>query len=92
MLISLNIWLMVAFGGRGTIWGPVVGAILLAPIPYLLQDYYTVKDILYGLLIIAVIVLMPGGVASGWRRLAAARAPAQPPAAPAPALQRGGGR
>lgn len=66
VLVSLNIWLMVAFGGRGTIWGPVIGAILLAPVPYLLQDYYTVKDILYGVLIIAVIVLLPGGIARGF--------------------------
>ncbi|CAH1652209.1 Branched-chain amino acid transport system permease protein [Chelatococcus asaccharovorans] len=68
VLISMNIWLMVAFGGRGTIWGPVFGAMLLAPIPFLLQDYYTVKDILYGVLIIAVTILMPGGLASGFRR------------------------
>lgn len=68
VLISLNIWLMVAFGGRGTIWGPVIGALLLAPLAFLLQDYYTVKDVLYGLLIIAVIVLMPGGIARGFGR------------------------
>jgi branched-chain amino acid transport system permease protein len=69
VLVSLNIWLMVAFGGRGTIWGPVIGAVLLAPVPYLLQDYYTVRDVLYGLLIIAVIILMPNGIAAGlkWR-------------------------
>ncbi len=72
VLISLNIWLMVAFGGRGTIWGPVIGAVLLAPLAFLLQDYYTVKDVLYGLLIIAVIVLMPGGIARGFRRSASA--------------------
>ena len=71
VLISMNIWLMVAFGGRGTIWGPVVGALLLAPLSFLLQDYYMVKDVLYGLLIIAVIVLMPAGVAGGFRRKAA---------------------
>jgi len=59
VLVSLNIWLMVAFGGRGTIWGPVIGAVLLAPIPFLLQDYYTIKDVVYGLLIIGVIVLLP---------------------------------
>ena len=47
VLISLNIWLMVAFGGRGTIWGPVIGAALLAPLSFLLQEYYTVKDVLY---------------------------------------------
>jgi len=64
----MNIWLMVAFGGRGTIWGPVIGAILLAPLSFLLQEYYTVKDVLYGLLIIAVIVLMPAGIAGGFIR------------------------
>ena len=68
VLVSLNIWLMVAFGGRGTIWGPVIGAVLLAPIPFLLQDYYTIKDVVYGLLIIGVIVLLPAGIAGGFKR------------------------
>jgi branched-chain amino acid transport system permease protein len=68
VLVSLNIWLMVAFGGRGTIWGPVLGAILLAPVPFLLQDYYTIKDVVYGLLIIGVIVLLPSGIAGGLKR------------------------
>jgi branched-chain amino acid transport system permease protein len=77
VLVSMNIWLMVAFGGRGTIWGPVIGALVLAPLSFLLQDYYTVKDILYGLLIIAVIVLMPDGIASGWRRKVKASVPAE---------------
>jgi len=63
VLVSLNIWLMVAFGGRGTIWGPVVGAALLTPVPFLLQDYYTIKDVVYGLLIIGVIVALPSGLA-----------------------------
>jgi len=62
---------MVAFGGRGTIWGPVVGALLLAPLSFLLQDYYMFKDVFYGLLIIAVIVLMPAGIAGGFHRGAA---------------------
>ena len=68
VLVSLNIWLMVAFGGRGTIWGPVFGALLLAPVPFLLQDYYTIKDVVYGLLIIGVIVLLPSGIAGGFKR------------------------
>ena len=67
VLLSLNIWLMVAFGGRGTIWGPVIGAGLLGPAPYLLQNYYMVKDIIYGLLIITVVVAMPNGLVSGLR-------------------------
>jgi branched-chain amino acid transport system permease protein len=62
LLVSLNIWLMVAFGGRGTILGPVIGAAILAPIPSLLQELYMIKDMLYGVLIIAVIILMPRGI------------------------------
>jgi branched-chain amino acid transport system permease protein len=76
VLVSLNIWLMVAFGGRGTIWGPVFGAILLAPVPFLLQDYYTIKDVVYGLLIIGVIVLLPSGIAGGLKRAPRAGSPA----------------
>jgi branched-chain amino acid transport system permease protein len=71
VLASLNIWLMVAFGGRGTIWGPIVGALLLAPLPFLLQDYSMIKDVLYGLLIIVVTLAMPNGIVGGlnWPRV-----------------------
>jgi branched-chain amino acid transport system permease protein len=62
VLVSLNVWLMVAFGGRGTIIGPVIGAAILAPIPYLLQDLQALRDILYGALIILVILALPGGI------------------------------
>ena len=62
VLSSLNIWLMVAFGGRGTILGPIIGAAILVPIPFILQDYYMLKDIVYGALIIVVIMIMPSGV------------------------------
>jgi branched-chain amino acid transport system permease protein len=62
VLVSLNIWLMVAFGGRGTILGPIIGSAILVPIPFVLQDLYMLKDIFYGLLIIIVTVAMPAGV------------------------------
>ncbi len=62
LLASLNIWLMVAFGGRGTILGPIIGTVILAPIPFLLQEYDTLKDVIYGSLIIVVIVVLPAGI------------------------------
>jgi branched-chain amino acid transport system permease protein len=62
LLASLNIYLMVAFGGRSTIMGPIIGTLILAPVPFMLQQYDTLKDVIYGALIIAVIVLMPAGV------------------------------
>ncbi|MES2534372.1 MAG: branched-chain amino acid ABC transporter permease [Pseudomonadota bacterium] len=62
VLVSLNIWLYVAFGGRGTIIGPIIGTLILAPIPFLLQDLQAYKEILSGTLIIVVTLLMPGGI------------------------------
>ena len=77
VLISLNVWLMVAFGGRGTIIGPVIGAAILAPIPYLLQDLQALRDILYGALIILVILALPGGIYGEFLRRRRAKAGAQ---------------
>ena len=62
VLVSMNIWLFVAFGGRGTIAGPIIGTAILAPIPFLLQELQAFKDILSGVLIIVVTLLMPGGI------------------------------
>lgn len=73
VLISLNIWLMVAFGGRGTILGPIIGCAILVPIPFVLQDIYMLKDIFYGLLIIVVTVAMPAGVYGTFLRRRRAR-------------------
>ena len=66
VLVSLNIWLYVAFGGRGTLLGPVIGTAVLAPIPFLLQDLQAFKDILSGSLIIIVTLLMPAGIYGTW--------------------------
>ena len=58
----MNIWLIVGFGGRGTILGPIVGTVILAPIPYLLQELYPYKDIVYGSLIVFTTIFLPRGV------------------------------
>ena len=62
MLISLNIWLMVAMGGRGTLIGPLLGALLLAPLPYLLVQYTWIKDVIYGVAILLVTMFLPQGI------------------------------
>ena len=73
VLTSLNIWLFVAFGGRGTIVGPILGAVILAPIPFLLQELQALKDVLSGALIIIVTLLMPGGIVGEIMRRSALR-------------------
>ena len=77
VLTSLNIWLFVAFGGRGTILGPVLGAVILAPIPYLLQELQALKDVLSGVLIIVVTLVMPGGIVGELLRRRALRRQAE---------------
>jgi branched-chain amino acid transport system permease protein len=62
VLTSLNIWLIVGFGGQGTILGPIVGAVILAPIPYVMQEFYLYKDIVYGSLIVFTTIFLPRGV------------------------------
>jgi branched-chain amino acid transport system permease protein len=62
VLISLNVWLMVALGGRGTLVGPLLGALLLAPLPFFLQQYTWIKDVIYGSAIIAVTMFLPQGI------------------------------
>lgn len=62
ILSSLAIWLIVAFGGRGSIAGPIVGTLVLAPLPYLLQEVPWAKDIILGVLIVGVILWFPGGI------------------------------
>ena len=89
LLNSLNIWLMVAFGGRGTIMGPIIGTAILAPVPFLLQQYDTLKDVIYGALIIAVIVVLPAGIYGELKRrvLAVKRSPEGKPSLLARVLQ-----
>ena len=83
VLTSLNIWLFVAFGGRGTIVGPILGTVILTPIPFLLQELQGLKDVLSGALIIVVTLVLPGGIYGELlRRRALRRAAVQSPSQP----------
>jgi len=83
ILVSLSIWLLVAFGGRGSIIGAIIGTVILAPLPYLLHDLSGLKDVLTGALIVAVILWFPGGIVEGVksiRKRVLAKAATVPPA------------
>jgi len=62
VLISLNLWLMVAVGGRGTLVGPLLGALILTPLPFVFQQYTWIKDVIYGGAIVVVIMFLPAGL------------------------------
>ena len=54
--------LMVALGGAGTLLGPVFGALTITVIPEALRAANELRLVLYGLTLIVVVLLVPGGV------------------------------
>ncbi len=66
VLTSATIVAMVVVGGRGTIWGPLLGAIVFTALPEVLSFAANYKLIIYGLLMIVMVIAMPEGVFGAW--------------------------
>ncbi|HEX5420793.1 MAG TPA: branched-chain amino acid ABC transporter ATP-binding protein/permease, partial [Gammaproteobacteria bacterium] len=67
LLVSAQALIVAMFGGVGTVWGPVIGAVTLVPLSDWLYAALGnrvpgIQGIIYGLAIIAVIRLAPEGV------------------------------
>lgn len=60
--LSIMVLLMVITGGPGTITGPVVGAIVITVVPEVFKAEPELKVIFYGVMLITITQLMPGGV------------------------------
>jgi branched-chain amino acid transport system permease protein len=61
---SILLIVMVALGGSGTIWGPLLGALIYTVVPQLLLDYEDAELMLFGLGMLIVLIVFPGGLAS----------------------------
>ncbi len=64
---SVQILLFAIIGGIGTVWGPLVGAVILVPIAELTRAYLTgsfagADLLIYGLILILVMLFMPRGI------------------------------
>lgn len=71
-LAAINIALVVILGGIRSAAGPIVGAFVFAFLPEFLQLGPNQSRVAFGLLLIALVLLLPGGVMGGlpqWRRL-----------------------
>jgi ABC-type branched-subunit amino acid transport system ATPase component/ABC-type branched-subunit amino acid transport system permease subunit len=66
ILISVQIVLAVLLGGRGTVWGPVLGAFLLQPLSEVVNNYFGTqlgaRLLVFGGLLALVVVIMPSGI------------------------------
>lgn len=93
--ISFPVFVMVAVGGPGALWGPVVGAAFMTALPEVLHAEAETKQILYGVVLFLVIVFMRRGIAptlTHLARLAVARTGLRSvPAAEPPAARAGEG-
>jgi len=68
--LSITIIIMVYVGGMGTIYGPVLGAILLALLPELLRGLGEYRLWVYSIILMFILFFSPGGlVAPLWRRI-----------------------
>lgn len=71
---SFIVW--VAIGGRGTLIGAFVGAVVVNMVQSELSDrFQEYWPLLIGCFVVVVIMFEPGGVAGAWRRLSAAANP-----------------
>jgi len=60
--LSIFILLLVLFGGAGSKYGPLVGAVILTVVDALLARWPSVQHFLYGFLLLFALYVMPGGV------------------------------
>ena len=59
---SLNIMCMVILGGSGTIWGSVVGAIILTLLSEVLRPVGSYRMLFYGIIMVLIVIFRPKGV------------------------------
>lgn len=76
--LNVKMIIMVVFGGAGTVFGPIIGALSLSAISELLASEVTsIATLFFGAVIVAAVVLMPHGLVDlarrvrtlGWRYL-----------------------
>ena len=84
ILISVKMLIVAALGGAGTLFGPLVGAVILIPLEETTNAVFGgggtgITFIVYGAIILLVARFQPGGVAALWQTLTTRkRAPGEP--------------
>ncbi len=71
--VDVVVLVMLAFGGIGSLFGPIVGAVTFTLVDEILIEFGQLRQVAYGILVIVLFLRMPRGViptvASLWRRV-----------------------
>ena len=59
---SIDILVMVVFGGMGSITGSLIAAILIGILNTVLQSFSSIRMIIYGLALVGIMIFRPGGL------------------------------
>ena len=72
---TVTMVIMVVAGGKGTLLGPVVGALLFTVLPEALREAmaWQWQMLAYGVLLVLLVFFLPRGIVPGWERLTARR-------------------
>jgi branched-chain amino acid transport system permease protein len=62
--LSLLFFIGVLIGGRGSIMGPLLGTIILTVLPEIAAPLVAWSTFLYAMLLLAIVLLLPGGIAA----------------------------
>ena len=63
LIVNISMIIMCVFGGAGTVWGPLIGAVILGLITEIFwANFPLVYLIIYGAILVAVIIFMPKGL------------------------------
>ena len=93
MLTSAQALIVTLFGGVATVWGPVVGAVILIPLAEILHAELGdkipgINGVVFGAAIVAVILVAPEGIVPRLRDAWFRRKEVRAPLAPAPVTTR----
>lgn len=61
---SIELVVMIVFGGLGRIYGAVFGAIIITALPQFLTSFHDYEHMIFGAIIIFVMIFMPKGIVS----------------------------
>ena len=71
--VDIEVLVMLAFGGIGTLFGPIIGAVTFTIVDEVLIDFGQLRQVAYGILVIVLFLWMPRGLIptadAFWRRI-----------------------